>query len=124
MKNKLILSVLFVAGLYYSYGQQVTYGDLIGTTYAMKNPSLQGHIVRYHFKDSIHVDLTFDGTVMNMSYTLDSISGATLITINKVKNDLFEPPNTYVLVRKAEESNLKMQQSNNKSKKWDSNETE
>lgn len=124
MINKLFLLFLFVAGFYLSYSQQITYNDLIGTTYSMKNPSLESHKVRYHFKDNLHVDFSIDETVMNMTYTLDSISGATLITINKVKNDQFEPPNIYVLVRKTEGPDLKMQQSNIKPKQWNLNETE
>ncbi|HSZ33975.1 MAG TPA: hypothetical protein VK772_11725 [Puia sp.] len=124
MKNKILLSFLFVAGFYFSYGQQVTYTDLIGTTYSMKNPSMQSHIVHYVFKDSIHVDLPIDGTVMNLSYTLDSDNGATLITMTKIKNNLHEPPTAYVLVKKAEGSNLKMQTSNDKLKHWDLNETD
>jgi hypothetical protein len=85
---------------------------------------MQSHIVRYIFKDSTHVDLSIDGTVINLRYTLDSINGATLIAMNKIKNSLQEAPTAYVLVKKMDGSNLKMHTSNNKFKQWDSNETE
>ena len=123
MKNKFILSLLLIVSVYSSYCQQVTYKDLIGSTYSLKDPSMESHRVRYIFKDSLHVDLSLDGKAMPLTYTLDSINGATIITTNRVNNVLHQPPTVYIMVKKADGSNLKMQSGNQKPRQWNSNET-
>ncbi len=123
MNNKFILSLLLIVSVYSSYCQQVTYKDLIGSTYSLKDPSMESHRVRYIFKDSLHVDLSLDGKAMPLTYMLDSINGATIITTNRVNNVLHEQPTVYIMVKKADGSNLKMQYSNQKPRQWNSNET-
>ncbi len=123
MKKNWILSILIAICSFHSYSQKVTYSDLIGSTYAWKDPGLEGHSARYFFKDSLHVDLLFDEKVLNLTYKLDPIKDATLITMKKDKNNRIGPPVSYALLKKADGSNLKMQLNNIKPTVWDSNET-
>jgi hypothetical protein len=125
MRKNTILSFLLVLFCCVSYSQEVHYSHLIGFTYALNDSFLQIHMVRFNFKDSFNVDLTIDSKVMNLTYKLDAVHGTTLIIMNKGKIDPDGPPNAYLLVKKADRSNLKSQGLvSRRPRQWDNNETD